>query len=77
MELRNLHLTLARDNLDKSQMIELIKGVRMGTSMTELPMNQVVFNLNKNKVTEGKDIVEVTAFFNSKAQKVKTSSIVL
>ena len=57
MELRNLHLTLARDNVDKVQMIELIKGGRMGTSMTELPMNEVIFNLNKNKVTEGKDLV--------------------
>jgi hypothetical protein len=57
MELRNLHLTLARDNVDKVQMIELIKGVRMSTSMTELPMNEVIFNLNKNKVTEGKDLV--------------------
>jgi len=58
-------------------MVELIKGVRMGTSMTELPMSQVVFNLNKNKVTEGKDIIEVTAFFHSKAQKVKARSIVI
>jgi hypothetical protein len=58
-------------------MLELIKGVRMGTSMTELPMNQIDFNLNKNKVTDGKDIVEVTACFNSKAQKIKTRSIVL
>lgn len=57
MELRNLHLTLTRDNLEKLQMLELIKGVRMGTSMTELPMNEVVFNLSKNKVTDGKEIV--------------------
>ena len=58
-------------------MIELIKGVRMVTSMTELPMAQVVFNLNKNKVTDGKEIAEISGFFQSKAQKIKVRSIVI
>jgi len=58
-------------------MIELIKGVRMVTSMTELPMAQVVLNLNKNKVTDGKEIAEINGFFQSKAQKIKVRSIVI
>lgn len=58
-------------------MIDLLKGLRMGTSMSELPLAEMVINLNKNKVTDGKDIQQVSHLFNNRAQKIKQRSIVI
>ena len=45
--------------------------------MSQLPLHELNLNLNKNKMNEGVDIIEVTAHFNSRAQNVKQKSIVL
>ena len=74
MELRSLHLTLSRDNLLRSQMIELLKSVRLSTSMSGLPLNELVLNLTKNKVTETTDI---TNLFNSQAAKISKRSLTM
>ena len=51
MELRILHLTLSRDNLVRDQVVDLLKNVRLSTSMSGLPFSELVLNLTKNKVT--------------------------
>jgi hypothetical protein len=77
MELRSLHLTLTRDNLDKEQMAYLLKHLRLCTSMSQLSMNELVLNLSKNKVKEGRDLTDISHLFNAQAAKIKEKALTL
>lgn len=77
MELRSLSLTLARDNLKKEQVVELLNKVRLASSMTHLPLAEFNLNLNKNKIDGGHDAVHLTQLFHQKAASIKTKSIII
>ena len=77
MELRSLHLTLARDNLDKEQLNLLLRTLRLCTSMSQLPLVELSLNLSRNRVKEGQDLSDIHGLFQTIAGKIKSQSLTL
>jgi len=44
--------------------------------MTNLPFVEFNINLNKNKITEGIDYLEITKVFNFKTEHIKSKGII-
>ena len=49
-QLRELSLTLTRDELHRKDFEQLITNLRLSTSMTNLPMSKIKINFLKNRI---------------------------
>ena len=45
--------------------------------MSQLPLNELVLNLSRNRVREGQDLSDIHVLFQTLANKVKSRSLTL
>ena len=76
-QLKELSLTLTRDNIGRKGLESLMKDTRIHTSLTNIPINSIHLNISKNKITEKSDIMECESYFEMKCKEVKDRQILI
>ena len=71
-QLRELSLTLSRDELHRKDFELLISNLRLSTSMTNLPMSKIKINFLKNRINAYEDILVCQQMFEKRCHENKT-----
>lgn len=75
-ELSGLWLTVTRCNLTQEQIKDLIIGLKISTSMSNLPMAELHINLSQNRLDK-KGTVETSKLFEQRCRAIAKRSLQL